>query len=128
MDHAVKFLGKLRELNNRIAGVPSLIFFFLPKVPILSQKLSSLSSFFGVIGWGDLGRGDAMLELGPGAKARGIDAVANREITKSHVLLGPLHRTRKPFLINYFQTFKKEKNLYKITEVYNKTGLNRIFF
>ena len=69
-----------------------------------------------------------MLELGPGAKARGIDAVANREITKSHVLLGPLHRTRKPFLINYFQTFKKEKNLYKITEVYNKTGLNRIFF
>ena len=128
MDHAVKFLGKLRELNNRKAGVPSLIFFFLPKVPILSQKLSSLSSFFGVIGWGDLGRGDAMLELGPDAKARGIDAVANREITKSHVLLGPLHRTRKPFLINYFQTFKKEKNLYKTTEVYNKTGLNRIFF
>lgn len=41
--------------------IPSLIFFFLPRVPILSQKLSSLSSFLGVTGGrGDFGRGDAM--------------------------------------------------------------------
>lgn len=39
--------------------IPSLIRFFRPKVPILSQKLSSFSSFLVEIGGrGDFGRGD----------------------------------------------------------------------
>lgn len=42
--------------------IPSLMRFFRPSVPILSQKLSSLSSFFVEIGVrGDLGRGDAII-------------------------------------------------------------------
>lgn len=44
--------------------LPSLIRFFRPSVPILSQNVSSFSSFRAVIvGRGDLGLGEAMLML-----------------------------------------------------------------
>lgn len=51
--------------NRSIIYKPSFMRFFLPSVPILSQKVSSLSSFFGVTGLpeGDFGCGDAMTDI-----------------------------------------------------------------
>jgi len=54
-----KLLQSKLKLN-----IPSLMRFFRPSVPILSQKLSSFSSFFVEIGVrGDLGRGDAIIKV-----------------------------------------------------------------
>ena len=50
----------VRTWEDDIREIPSRSFFFLPKVPNLSQKDSSLSSFLGVAGLGDFGLGDAI--------------------------------------------------------------------
>lgn len=62
------FIRTFRKVKFvELRSLPSLIRFFRPRVPIFSQKLSSLSSFLTVmgVGRGDFGLGDAMTTATP---------------------------------------------------------------